>query len=623
MPQMSEKTYHIALAGCPNAGKTALFNRLTGSSQKVANYAGVTVECKQGKLVTPAKNHAQLYDIPGCYSLISGAPDEKIAHQLIEKIPDTNQPPDLIICVADATNLALHLRFALELKALGIPMILALNMADIAKHQSLPIHVKRLSEILGIVVVQTIAVRRGKLDDLLHEIDRFFDKETTPEQPHTKQITAAKTLPALHKESLEILKKAGMRPGLTPKSTYRIDRVLLHPILGFAFLIGMMFLIFQAVFSWAIWPMDQLEQAISLLSTLVDTSMAEGYFKSFLIDGVITGVGSVLIFLPQILILFFFILLLEDSGYLARAAFMLDRIMGGVGLNGRSFIPLLSSFACAIPGIMATRTIADKQNRLITMLIAPLMTCSARLPVYTLIIAAFIPPQSVYGFNLQGIVMFVLYLSGMGFGMLSALFMKRFIFHNMPQHFAMELPSYKLPSLRNIAFGLLTRIRIFLRRAGTIIFAVSVILWLLVSFPIAPENATSPILYSAAGMLGQWLEPLFAPIGFNWQMAIALIPGLAAREVAIAALATVYAVSDQGAGIESGLSDLLAASWSLPTALAFLAWYVFAPQCLATLAVLRRESGSAKWMWLALIYLFALAYIAAGITYHTAQYFLS
>jgi ferrous iron transport protein B len=433
------------------------------------------------------------------------------------------------------------------------------------------------------------------------------------------QAPSSSDIRNLHRAAIEHLARAGIVYGVPAVTTFKIDRVLLHPVAGLMILLAMLLLVFQAVFSWSAWPMDQIDHAVVALAGFIQGTFPEGYLRSFLVDGVIAGIGSVVIFLPQILILFFFILLLEDSGYMARAAFLLDKMMGGVGLHGRAFIPLLSSFACAIPGIMAARTIKSEKSRLVTILIAPLMTCSARIPVYTLIIAAFIPDRAVGIFNLQGLVMFGLYASGLVAGLLVALVLRRFIFPHEAEAFVMELPSYKMPSWRNLAFGLLERVKIFFRRAGKIIFTVMVIIWLLSTFPAAPEGAAEPITHSFAGMIGIFLAPIFAPIGFNWQMVIALIPGMAAREVAVAVLGAVYAISDAGGGIESSLAATLRSAWSLPTALAFLAWYVFAPQCISTLAVIRRESGT-RWMWVSFAYLTALAYLAALVTYHIAQF---
>ncbi len=615
----NDSSCHIIIAGCPNAGKTALFNRLTGSHQKVANYAGVTVEYKQGTAHTPAGRMLHITDVPGAYSLTSSSPDERLAREVLRALPGANHPPDMMIVVADATNLALHLRFALELKTLGIPMILALNMTDIAAKQGLPVYPEALSQVLGVPVIPTIAVRTRGIEALLHALDHQLENpDHLRAQPHVTAPPQASSTAELHQQAQAILKQVGMKNGITPGSTHMIDRVLLHPVLGIMLLLAVMFCMFQAVFTLAEIPMNALDDALSALSRLASAHITHPLLRDFITSALIGGVGSVIIFLPQILIVFFFILLLEDSGYMARAAFLLDKLMGGAGLSGRAFIPLLSSFACAIPGIMATRTIASPHDRLVTMLIAPLMTCSARIPVYTLIIAAFIPSASIYGMNQQGLVMFALYALGLISGLVMARLFKRFVLSDPPAPFMMELPSYKLPSLRNLTMGLFERAKIFLTRAGTIIFAVSVILWALMQFPSPPEgSAGNPVLFSTVGIIGTLLAPLFAPIGFSWQIVVALIPGLAAREVAIAALGTVYAVSASESDT-AGLAATLQADWSLPTALSFLIWYVFAPQCISTLAVLRRES-STRWMWFAFFYLLILAYVFSAITYHTAR----
>lgn len=601
----------IILAGCPNAGKSALFNRLTGSRQKVANYPGVTVEYKEGTTHTANGTAVRIVDLPGTYSLRAHSPDEVVARDVIlGRLPSVGIA-DLIICVTDATNLKLHLRFALELKSLGIPMILAVNMIDIAERRGFNIDCAALSKSLGILVVPTIAVRKGKIHELLEAIDTQLAAHHTKPTDVKWEMPSNTQMRELHRTALAHLDSAKIAYGLPAVSTFRIDRFLLHPVAGLTILVALMFLVFQAVFSWSAWPMDQIDAFVVWLGQWVNATLPDGYAKSFLADGIIAGIGSVIIFLPQILVLFFFILVLEDSGYMARAAFLLDRMMGGVGLHGRAFIPLLSSFACAIPGIMATRTIKAERDRLLTILIAPLMTCSARIPVYTLIIAAFIPDQSIGWFNLQGLVMFSLYAAGLISGLLVALVLKRLTFRHDVDSFIMELPSYKIPAWRNIAFGLLERTKIFLRRAGTTIFMVMVVIWILSTFP------AQPIENSYAGMIGIFLAPLFAPIGFNWQMVIALIPGFAAREVAVAVLGAVYAISDTGNGIEGSLAETLRAAWSLPTALSFLAWYVFAPQCISTLAVIKRESGR-KIMWFSFFYLTTLAYLAALATYHLA-----
>jgi ferrous iron transport protein B len=400
----------------------------------------------------------------------------------------------------------------------------------------------------------------------------------------------------------------------------RIDAVVLHPLAGPLILGIILFLVFQAVFAWAQAPMDAIKYGVSLAGGWVDRALPASLMKDLFVNGVLAGVGSVLVFLPQILILFFFILVLEDSGYLPRAAFLLDRVMGSVGLSGRAFIPLLSSFACAIPGIMATRTIQNPRDRLTTIMIAPLMTCSARLPVYALIIGAFIPQQLVWGgLQLQGLVLFALYVAGIASAMAVAYALGRRGSGARYHPLMLELPAYHWPNLRNLCIGLWQRVEIFLSRVGTIILSLMVILWALSSFPAPPPGATGPaIQYSIAGHIGAWLAVIFAPIGFNWQISIALVPGLAAREVAVGALGTVYSLSAAGSDVSGALTPLIAQSWSLPTALSLLAWYVFAPQCLSTLATVKRETNSWRYPIVMAAYLFGLAYAGSWITYRVA-----
>ncbi|MDP9897859.1 ferrous iron transporter B [Variovorax ginsengisoli] len=605
----------IALLGNPNCGKTALFNLLTGSRQKVANYAGVTVERKEGVLQTPAGRRVFVLDLPGAYSLNALSADEAVTRDVVTGKSNESMP-DLLVCVTDATNLRLNLRLVLEAKKLGLPMVMALNMTDMAKKQGIVVDADVLSRELGIPVIQTIGVHAGGANDLLAALD--------------VPVAAAAPVPwvapelddvlATQREVRRILGLAVVEPVGSLATSDRIDRVVMHPLWGMLVLAVTLFLMFQAVFSWANIPMDAIKAATEWLGETVKTVVPDGMLQSLLVDGVVAGLGGVIVFLPQILILFLFILALEDSGYLPRAAFLLDRVMGTVGLSGRSFIPLLSSFACAIPGVMATRTISNWRDRLTTIMIAPLMTCSARLPVYALLIAAFIPERTVGGlFNLQGIVLFALY----GFGIVSAMavawVMKRFRDNTSQSPLLMELPAYRWPNLRNLALGLYERAWIFLQRVGTIILTLTILLWFLSTFPSPPEGATGPaIQYSLAGMIGRGLEYIFAPIGFNWQISIALVPGMAAREVAVGALGTVYALSATGDEAATALAPLIAGSWSLATALSLLVWYVFAPQCISTLAAVRRETNSWKYVWIMAGYLFALAYIACFITYRVA-----
>ncbi|MGE7136560.1 ferrous iron transporter B [Luteibacter sp. NPDC031894] len=612
---MSAAALRIALVGNPNCGKTALFNQLTGGRQKVANYAGVTVERKEGRFVGPSGRTLHILDLPGAYSFDATSPDEAITRDVCHGRYPGEAAPDLIVCVADATNLRLHLRFVLEVRRLGRPVVLALNMMDAARRRGIVIDVDRLAERLGVPVVETIAVKRGGAKALIERIDA-----SVPEVMPAPIDEAG--IEALHAEVRAILAETVTLPRDTAAIDDAIDRWALHPVFGLAILATLMFLIFQAVFSWAQPVMDAIEAGIATFGTLVTGFLPEGSaLHSLLNDGVFAGLGAVLVFLPQILILFLFILVLEESGYLPRAAFLLDRMMFRVGLTGRAFIPLLSSFACAIPGIMATRSIQDPRDRLTTILVAPLMTCSARLPVYTLLIAAFIPNRSVWGvFNLQGIVLFTLYFAGIFSALGVAFVMKRLRKDKSEHALIMELPSYRLPNVRDIALGLWERAMIFLKRVGGIILALTVLLWFLSSFPGPPPGATQPpIDYSIAGRLGRMLEYVFSPIGFNWQICVALVPGLAAREVAVAALGTVYAMSGSDDALASQLGPVIANQWSLATALSLLAWYVFAPQCMSTLAVIRRETNSWRNVAVAAGYLFGLAYLASLATYQIAR----
>ncbi len=606
----------VALVGNPNCGKTALFNLLTGSRQKVANYAGVTVERKEGRLLGHTAGCApRVLDLPGAYSLYPRSPDERVTADVLAGRAAGEKRPDLVVCVVDATNLRRNLRLVLAVLRQGLPVVVALNMADLAQRRGIGVDADALAAALGVPVVPTVGVLRSG-DSALRSLiaDRARWPAPPPPQPDPAHDDAR-----LH-ELLEELRLSALHPDTV---TERVDRVVLHPVLGPLVLAVLLFLVFQAVFSWARAPMNLVQSATAQLArgthALLPDAGAWHWLNSLLADGLIAGLGGVLVFLPQILILFFFILVLEESGYLPRAAFLLDRLMGGVGLSGRSFIPLLSSFACAIPGIMATRSISDPRDRIVTMLIAPLMTCSARLPVYTLLIGAFVPDRSLAGgIGLQGVLLFALYLAGIVGAFVVAWVLKRFTARGEVRVLMMELPAYHWPAPRHIAIGLLQRARIFLTRVGGVILLLTLALWFLASFPVPPPGATGPAIeYSAAGMLGHLLARVFAPIGFNWQISVALVPGMAAREVVVSSLATVYAIG--GAGDAAGtLAPIIAHGWTLATACSLLAWYVFAPQCLSTLATVRRETGG--WSVPALMagYLFALAYGAAFLTYRIA-----
>ncbi len=616
-PQLS-----LSLIGVPNCGKTALFNRLTGSRQKVANYPGVTVERKEGRLIGPRTGRIfRVVDLPGAYSLEPATLDEAIARDVVLGRHATEPAPDLLVCVVDATNLRLNLRLVLELKRLGRPIIVALNMSDLAAQRGYRLDRAALERALGVPVVPTVAVRSGGERELVAAIDTYgFATETARahERLEPQPAASAADIEATQREVRRVLHDSGYRVPARLAVLSRLDAVVLNPIAGPALLATVLFLMFQAVFSWAKAPQNIINSGVQGMNAWLSGVLPPGPLRSLLLDGVVAGTGSVLVFLPQILILFLFILALEDSGYLPRAAFMLDRLMGRVGLSGRAFIPLLSSFACAIPGIMAARTIPSARDRLATIMIAPLMTCSARLPVYALLIGAFIPQRTIGIFNLRGLVLFALYLAGVVSALAVAFVLKRTMMRGEYRPLLLELPEYRWPHLQNLALGLWERTRIFLTRVGTIILTLMVVLWFLASFPAPPAGAPGPaIQYSIAGLLGRGLEFLFAPIGFNWQISIALVPGLAAREVAVSALGTVYAMSGTN-DVAGALSPVIAHGWSCATGLSLLAWYVFAPQCLSTLAVVKRETNSWRYPLYMALYLFALAYAGAFLTYRVA-----
>ncbi len=605
----------VALVGNPNAGKSALFNALTGARQKVGNYPGVTVERKSGRMALADGRPIELVDLPGTYSLTPSSPDEAVTRDVVMGAQEGERRPAALIVVVDAGNLDNHLRFVLQLIALGLPMVVALNMVDMAERDGLVIDPQALSRELGVPVVATVAVRRRGTDELRDALASVLGDGTAHPVPADEPVDIV----SLQRRARAIAVAATVSETPVRRITHLIDSVVLHPVLGLAIMIALFFVMFQAVFAWSEAPIGWVEDAFAAAQDGVTALLPDGFLSSLLVDGVIAGVGSVVVFLPQILILFFFILLLEASGYMARAAFLMDRLMAGVGLNGRAFIPLLSSFACAIPGIMATRTIDDPKQRLTTILIAPLMTCSARLPVYSVIIGAFIPARDLgYGVGLQGLVWFGLYLAGVLGAVGVAFVLRKTVARGAASGFMMELPRYQMPNIGDIAIGLWQRAWVFLRRAGTIIMMVTIALWVLLSFPVAPAGR-SQVEYSIAGRIASGLEVVVRPIGFNHEMALAVIPAMAAREVAVSALATVYSIeSDDEAETERSLGTKLQGRWSLPTALAFLMWFVFAPQCLSTIAVIRRETNGWKWPMFALGYLFVLAYLAAGATFWLA-----
>ena len=606
------ETKNIALVGNPNCGKTSLFNTLTGTRQKVANYAGVTVERKEGFFKLPSGDTVRVLDLPGTYSLKPSSLDEEVTRAVCFGELKGEVIPDIFVCVVDATNLHLHLSLVLEVRALNRPMLLVLNMMDEVRKRGIAIDTTKLSQLLGIPVVESVAVKTKGIQGLLTQLDQknLFVAPYHSDLSHFDQIKY-------------ITKQVILKNDNGDKRTAFLDKIFLHPVFGLLILTFTMFVMFQAVFIWAQPLISFVEDSISWFGGAIGPLITHPLLRSLVVDGVIAGAGSVLAYMPQILILFFFILILEESGYLPRAAFLLDKLMSKAGLSGRSFIPLLSSFACAIPGVMATRSISSERDRLATIMIAPLMTCSARLPVYALLIAAFIPNKLVYGWlSLQGLVLFGLYMSGIVSALLVSLFLKLVRKDKTESIFIFELPTYRIPDVRNVALGLYDRATIFLKRVGGIIVALSILLWFLVTFPLPPDNPTMPpINYSIAGQLGHLIHPIFAPIGFTWEICIALIPAMAAREVIIAALGVIYAMSgDEDAVTQTLLSQISGPDgWGLATGMSLLVWFIFAPHCLATLATIRRETGSWKQPTIMAVYLFSLAYLFAFITYQVVS----
>lgn len=609
---MSTSVLRLALVGAPNSGKTTLFNGLTGGLARTANFAGTTVETRIGRFETRNGALVDIVDLPGIYGLEARSTDERVALDAIQGKREGAPSPDAMLLVADAAHLRTHLHTVLQLKSLGHPVILALNMMDLAERDGLKLDIGKLEERLGVPVVPTRATRRSGRADLIAKIDEMLSNGRLAAGGRAPDPET--DLPNLQKKARQIANEVILHEPAMNRMTRQLDKVLLNPVAGPLVLMAVLFLVFQSVYAWATPLMDGIEGLFSQVQSIIEPNLGDGYLRSFLIDGVINGVGSVVVFLPQIVILFAFILFLEASGYMARAAFLMDELMLRVGLNGRAFIPLLSSFACAIPGIMAARTIEEERDRITTIMVAPLMTCSARLPVYTLLIGVFIPQVMVGPFNLQGLVLFALYMIGIVSAVLVAFVLRRTATKGPTQALIMELPTYKLPAGRDFILGLVEKAWAFLKRAGTIIFATTVLLWFMATFP----NGGQGLEGSFAGMLGRAIEPIFAPIGFNLEMVVALIPGMAAREAAISSLGLIYSLGGDVDETSQALQVTLANAWTLPMSLAFIAWYVYAPQCFATLATVRRETNSWKWTAFMFGYLISLAYLASMATYWIA-----
>jgi ferrous iron transport protein B len=668
--EKSQKQFTIALAGNPNAGKTTLFNALTGLRQKIANYPGVTVERKEGVWqLNGSENSARLIDLPGLYSLDAISLDETIAQEvLLGKLADLPKP-DVVVAVVDATNLERNLYLVTQILEFRIPLVIALTMVDAAENQSLEIDARKLSELLKIPVVPIVAARKKGIDELAKETLKVAQNQQTPHLPWfygensdkenihlslSDNAAANRKIFARYNFISEVYQESVKQKETRERTiSDKIDNILTHKFFGLLILIAVLLFVFQTIFSWAELPMNLLEQVFGAIGDFAKTNLPEGILADLIVDGIIAGVGGVLVFLPQILLLFLFISILEDSGYMARAAFLLDKLMSRVGLHGKSFLPLMSSFACAIPGIMATRTIENPKDRLTTILIAPFMSCSARLPVYTLMIAAFFAGQTVWGFiSLGAVLMLAMYALGIVMAVIVAFILKRTLLKSPPPPFVMELPPYRLPNLQTVFQNMFTRAWQFVKRAGTVILAISIVLWALTYFPRTENISIYPngqdgkmpsaeemqkanedfrnseqIKNSFAGKLGHLIEPAIAPLGFDWKIGVALIASFAAREVLVSTLSIIYNVGKEEneesetliSAIRDAKEDDGTPVWSPLTALTLMVFFVLAMQCMSTVAVVRRETNSWAWTLFMVAYMTALAYSAAFLTYQVGK----
>jgi ferrous iron transport protein B len=612
----------VVLAGLPNCGKTSLFNALTGANQKVANYPGVTVEKKTG--LVQGEVSYDLTDLPGIYSLDSTTLDEKVAKDILLN-KNSNLQAQLIILVFDATNIRKSLYLALQLKEIGARFIIVLNMADIATARGQELKIEFLEQFFKTKVVYTANNNSQSISNL-----QLLLQEELQLNPNSQALKIPEKFQTEIKDRIYIkekmrdmdeIEKNVIVKKIAPDSlSAKIDRYVLHPIWGFTILFTCLLLLFQLLFVATEPLVGVIEGIFELLANLINQQLINQTWKSFWVDGVIAGIGSVVVFLPHILFLFLFLQVLEDCGYLTRAVFLLDSLMRRLGLPGKSVIPLLSSHACAIPGIMSARIIESQKDRMATILVAPLTTCSARLPVYTMLIAALMPAQKIFGLDIRGLGMFALYLIGMASALIISFVLKKSILNGPPTMLLMELPSYRLPKLRDIFYELLQKTKLFFKKVGTIIFVLSMVIWLLVSFP-KNENGVSNIHTSYAAKMGHLFTPIFAPIGFDWRITTALIPSFGAREVVISSLSSVLAVESDGEGEK--LSQLISREFSLATLLSLLAWFIYAPQCISTFAVLKKESNSWKWPALMGVYTLALAYLASFFVYWGTTWLVS
>jgi ferrous iron transport protein B len=602
----------VALVGMPNVGKTALFNKLTGSFQRVANFPGVTVEKKTGWVTESGNKILEVIDLPGIYSLDATTLDEKVTKDFLLK-KETESSADLFVLVLDATNLDKSLYLALQLKQLGYPLVIALNLMDEARKRGFSLDVKLFAEKLGAIVIPTSAASGEGAKELvavlLEELKKRSEvRPVLPEQAQ-KVFRSPAYVNDIFRQIDKLLKEVTLTELKPDTFSERIDHFLLHPLWGLVTLFVLLIFIFQTLFSWASPLQDLIESGFAFLGTLASTSISHPILRSLIVDGMISGVGGILVFLPQIILLFFFIQFLEDLGYLGRAAFLMDSFMRRLGLPGKSVIPLLSSHACAIPGILSTRVIDNYRERLITILVIPLTTCSARLPVYAILIAAIIPNVPVGGLpwlKLPGLVLFGLYLLGFLSALIVSLVFKKTLPYSSPSMLLMELPPYRVPKMKNLLLVMKNKAGIFLRKAGGIILIVSIIIWALITFP--QVNGVSSIENSYAASIGRFFEPVFRPLGFDWRITTALIPSIGAREVVVSALSMVLSIEGDNS---EALESALVTHFGPGTLIALLIWFVFAPQCISTFAVMRRETNSFKWPVIMVIYTMTMAYVFA------------
>jgi len=616
------KNRHLAIVGSPNCGKSSIFNALTGANQRVGNFPGITVEKKTGKHISE-DFELEVIDLPGLYSLDTRTLDERISKSIILQKDLLARPLDGLIVVVDATNLEKSLYLLMELKSLEIPMVVSLNLWDLAIKRNQSIDLKELSELLGMPVVATSARNLTGIKELVDEIKKLPVLDRTVKQIDPQHFRKLENIKNNFNEIDSILSKVVKRKIDPDNLTEKIDRYILSPFWGIVILITVLTVMFQAIFEWAGPFSDLIESGVTWLAEFVKANISNELLSSLMADGIISGVGSVFVFLPQIIFLFLFILILEDIGYLGRAALMMDGIMRRLGLPGKAVVPLLSSHACSIPGIMAARTIDNEKDRLVTMLVAPITTCSARIPVFTLLIASIFPDIKVLGFlNLRGLAMLGMYLFSIVSSLLIAYVLKRTVVTGTASNLLLELPGYRFPSLKSVMLSIFQRVKVFVKKAGTIILALSVVIWFLVTFP-RQDNGESMIENSFAAKIGKTFTPVFSPIGFDWRLTTALIPSMGAREVVVSTLGTVLAVEgEEGDGhFENDFTQKVVQNFGIPSLLSLLIWFVFAPQCIAMIAIFKRESGSRKWTTFMVVYTFTLAYIGSFITYKISSMF--